>query len=44
MTGRDDTKPDDRKEIAMRFLERMALVVKADAHGVVDQLEERSLL
>jgi phage shock protein A len=28
----------------MRFLERMALVVKADAHGVVDQLEERSLL
>jgi phage shock protein A len=28
----------------MRFLERMALVLKADAHGVVDQLEERSLL
>jgi phage shock protein A len=28
----------------MRFLERMALLVKADAHGVMDQLEERSLL
>jgi phage shock protein A len=28
----------------MRFLERMALLLKADAHGVIDQLEERSLL
>jgi phage shock protein A len=28
----------------MRFLERMTLLVKADAHGVMDQLEERSLL
>ena len=28
----------------MKFLDRMALLVKADAHGVMDQLEERSLL
>lgn len=28
----------------MRFLERMNLLIKADAHGVMDQLEERSLL
>lgn len=28
----------------MRFWERMTLLVKADAHGVVDQLEEHSLL
>ncbi len=28
----------------MRFLDRLALAVKADAHGVMDQLEERSLL
>jgi len=28
----------------MRFMERMALLVKADAHGVMDRLEERSLL
>ena len=28
----------------MRFLDRLALVAKADAHGVMDQLEERSLL
>lgn len=28
----------------MRFLERVTLLVKADAHGVMDQLEERSLL
>jgi len=28
----------------MNFLERMTLLVKADAHGVMDQLEERNLL
>lgn len=28
----------------MRFIDRMALLVKADAHGVMDQLEERTLL
>ena len=28
----------------MRFLDRLALALKADAHGVMDQLEERSLL
>jgi phage shock protein A len=28
----------------MKFLDRMTLLVKADAHGVMDQLEERSLL
>jgi len=28
----------------VKFMERMALLVKADAHGVMDQLEERSLL
>jgi hypothetical protein len=26
----------------MKFLDRMALLVKADAHGVMDQLEERT--
>ena len=28
----------------MNFLERMAVLLKADAHGVMDQLEERSLM
>ena len=28
----------------MRFMDRLRLVVKADAHGVMDQLEEKSLL
>jgi len=28
----------------MKFLDRLALLLKADAHGVMDQLEERSLL
>ncbi|HEY5658739.1 MAG TPA: hypothetical protein VIY27_13200 [Myxococcota bacterium] len=28
----------------MRFLDRLAVLVKADAHGVLEQLEERSLL
>jgi len=28
----------------MKFLDRLALLVKADAHGVLEQLEERSLL
>lgn len=28
----------------MRFIDRMALLAKADAHGVMDQLEERTLL
>ena len=28
----------------MKFLDRLALLVKADAHGVMDQLEERGLL
>ena len=28
----------------MRFLDRLSLLVKADAHGVLEQLEERSLL
>lgn len=28
----------------MRFLDRMGMLLKADAHGVMDQLEERSLL
>jgi phage shock protein A len=28
----------------MRLFERMTLLVKADAHGVLDQLEERALL
>jgi phage shock protein A len=30
--------------IDMRLFERMALLVRADAHGVLDQLEERALL
>ena len=28
----------------MKFLNRLAVLVKADAHGVLEQLEERSLL
>jgi phage shock protein A len=28
----------------MKFFDRLALLVKADAHGVLEQLEERSLL
>ena len=28
----------------MRFLDRMTTLVKADAHGVIDHLEEKSLL
>jgi phage shock protein A len=28
----------------MRILDRMGLMIRADAHGVMDQLEERSLL
>ena len=28
----------------MRFFERMASLIRADAHGVLDQLEERGLL
>jgi phage shock protein A len=28
----------------MKFLDRLAVLVKADAHGVLEQLEERSLL
>jgi phage shock protein A len=28
----------------MRFLDRLTLLLKADAHGVLEQLEERSLL
>jgi phage shock protein A len=28
----------------MRILDRMGLLIRADAHGVMDQLEERSLL
>ena len=28
----------------MRFLDRLTLLVKADAHGVLEQLEERTLL
>jgi len=28
----------------MKFLSRMALLLRADAHGMLDQLEERSLL
>lgn len=30
--------------MAMRFFDRLTTLVKADAHGVVDALEERSLL
>ena len=30
--------------MGIRFMERMARLVRADAHGVLDQLEERSLL
>ena len=28
----------------MRFVERVTRLVKSDAHGIIDQLEERSLL
>jgi len=28
----------------MRFLDRLALLLKADAHGVLEQMEERTLL
>jgi len=28
----------------MRFLDRLSLLIRADAHGVLEQLEERSLL
>ena len=28
----------------MRFVDRLTLLVKADAHGVLEQLEERTLL
>jgi phage shock protein A len=31
-------------EVSMRLLDRIATLVKADAHGVVESLEERSLL
>jgi phage shock protein A len=33
-----------QKEIAMKFWDRLALLVKADAHGVLEQMEERTLL
>jgi phage shock protein A len=32
------------EDSVMRFLERLKLLLKADAHGVMDQLEERPLL
>jgi len=32
------------EETDMRILERVGLLIRADAHGVMDQLEERSLL
>lgn len=41
---RADTHTGPPKEIAMGFLDRMTRLVRADAHGILDQLEERSLL
>jgi phage shock protein A len=34
----------ERKDPDMRFIDRLTLLVKADAHGVLEQLEERTLL
>ena len=36
--------PRRRGKTAMKFLDRLNLLVKADAHGVLEQLEERTLL
>jgi len=34
----------EREDYDMRFIDRLTLLVKADAHGVLEQLEERTLL